>query len=246
MRLRIACLLTLAVIAACAGSDTRDRLLVSAAASLTDAFRDIESAFETDHPDVDVVLNLGATSALREQILEGAPVDVFASANTANMGAVVDAGAVDGEPSIFAINRLEIAVPTSNPAGVTGLSDFARDELLIGLCAEAVPCGDFARQALANGGVTPRIDTNEPDVRALLTKIEAGELDAAIVYATDVLSASGSVEGVAIPDEDNVPAEYPIAVLRDAPNPEVAKAFVAFVHSNAGREILATYGFGPR
>jgi molybdate transport system substrate-binding protein len=129
---------------------------------------------------------------------------------------------------------------------VTGLSDFARDELLIGLCAEAVPCGDFARQALANGGVTPRIDTNEPDVRALLTKIEAGELDAAIVYATDVLSASGSVEGVAIPDEDNVPAEYPIAVLRDAPNPEVAKAFVAFVHSNAGREILATYGFGPR
>ena len=233
----------LGMVFACSSSSVEGDLLVSAAASLTDAFAEVESAFEEENPDVDVVLNLGSSSALREQILEGAPADVFASANTSNMDQVAEAGEVAGEPEIFVTNSLQIAVPTGNPAGVTGLEDFAREELLIGLCAEDVPCGDFGRQALENAGVTPSIDTNEPDVRALLTKIEAGELDAGITYVTDVLSTSGTVEGVDIPAEVNIVAEYPIATLTGAPNPDAAAAWVEFVLSEEGQAILTSYGF---
>jgi molybdate transport system substrate-binding protein len=229
-----------------ASAGLEGEILVSTAASLTDAFGEIEAAFEEANPDVDVVLNLGASSALREQILEGAPADVFASANTSNMDQVAAAGQVDGEAEIFVTNSLQIAVPAGNEAGVSGLDDFARDELLIGLCAEDVPCGEFGREALASAGVTPAIDTNEPDVRALLTKIEAGELDAGIVYVTDVLSTDGAVEGVDIPGEDNVVAEYPISTLASAPNPQAATAFVEFVLSDEGQAILTGYGFSSR
>ena len=233
----------LGLVIACSGSSMGGELLVSAAASLTDAFAEVESAFEVQNPEVDVVLNLGSSSALREQILEGAPSDVFASANTSNMDQVAEAGELSGEAEIFVTNSLQIAVPTGNPADVTGLEDFAREELLVGLCTEDVPCGDFGRQALDNAGVTPSIDTNEPDVRALLTKIEAGELDAGITYVTDVLSTSGIVEGIEIPAEVNVVAEYPIATLAGAPNPDAAAAWVDFVLSDAGRAILISYGF---
>ena len=188
---------------ACSGSSGERQLLVSAAASLTDAFAEVEAAFEETNPDVDVVLNLGGSSALREQLLEGAPADVFASANVSNMDQVVEAGGVAGEATTFVTNSLQIAVPRGDPAGVTGLGDFANDELLIGLCAEGVPCGEFGRQALAAAGVTASIDTNEPDVRALLTKLEAGELDAGITYMTDVISTDGGVDGIDIPDEFN-------------------------------------------
>ena len=237
----IACVLGMVI--ACSGSSVEGELLVSAAASLTDAFAEMESAFEDANPDVDVLLNLGSSSALREQILEGAPADVFASANTSNMDQVAEAGELAGDAEVFVTNSLQIAVPTGNPARVTGLEDFARDELLIGLCAEDVPCGDFGRQALENAGVIPSIDTNEPDVRALLTKIEAGELDAGITYVTDVLAASGSVEGLEIPAEVNVVAEYPIAALTGAPNPDAASAWVEFVLSEEGQAILTSYGF---
>jgi molybdate transport system substrate-binding protein len=218
-------------------------LLVSAAASLTDAFGEIESAFEVANPGVDVVLNLAGSSALREQILEGAPADVFASANMTNMEKVVAADEAADRPVVFALNLLEIAVPAGNPAGITGLEDFGRDELLIGLCAEGVPCGDFARVALAGAGVSPSIDTNEPDVRALLTKIELDELDAGITYVTDIASAGGAVDGVEIPEDDNVVAEYPITVLANAQNPAAAEAFVEFVLSDRGKAILGSYGF---
>lgn len=237
------------VLAGCArsgggpGNDAGAEVLVSAAASLTDAFAAVAAAFEEAHPGVRVVLNLAGSSTLREQILEGAPADVFASANTSNMEAVVEGGEVANAPEIFAHNLLQIAVPQDNPAGISGLEDFARQDLLIGLCAEDVPCGDFARQALAKAGVVPAVDTNEPDVRALLTKIEVGELDAGITYVTDVASTGGKVEGVDIPPSENVVAEYPIAVLADAPNPEGARAFVDFILSSAGRGLLAEYGF---
>ncbi len=235
--------LVLAVAACSSGEETVEgEVLVSAAASLTDAFGEIETVFEEANPDVDVVLNLGPSSGLREQIIEGAPADVFASANTSNMDQVVEAGEA-ADPEIFVTNLLQIAVPAGNPGGVTGLADFARDELLIGLCAEEVPCGDFAREALANAGFTPIIDTNEPDVRALLTKVEAGELDAGITYVTDVTSTGGTVDGVDIPGDENVVAEYPIAVLTNAPNPDAAAAFVAFVLSDEGQAILNGYGF---
>jgi molybdate transport system substrate-binding protein len=215
---------------------------VFAAASLMDAFTEAGSAFESEHPDTSVEFNFGASSALREQILAGAPADVFASANTSNMDEVVDAGAA-ADPENFVTNQLQIAVPAGNAAGVTGLTDFANSDLLIGLCAEDVPCGDFGREALANAGVTPSVDTNEPDVRSLLTKVEAGDLDAGIVYVTDVLAAGDAVEGIDIPADENVIATYPVAALGDSGNPEVAGAFVAFVLSDEGQEILGSYGF---
>lgn len=236
------------MIGACGGragdtSERRREILVSAAASLTDAFTAIEISFEQFNPSVDVVLNFAGSSSLREQILEGAPVDVFASANRTIMDQVIAGGGVSGEVRVFATNSLAIAVPTGNPAGVGGLEDFANGDLLIGLCAEQVPCGEFARRALADAGITPEVDTNEPDVRALLTKIGAGELDAGITYATDLPSAADTVDGVAIPVAQNVTTDYPIAVLDDAPNPADAEAFVAFVLSDGGQAILAQYGF---
>lgn len=221
----------------------RGELVVSAAASLTDAFGAVEAAFEASRPDVDVVLNLAGSSTLRVQILEGAPVDVYASADSANMARVVAAGLTASEPVVFARNRLRIVVPAGNPAAVTELADLAREELLVGLCAEEVPCGAHARRALRRAGVEPAVDSWEPDVRALLTKIAEGELDAGIVYATDVASAGGAVEGLELPAGARVVARYPIAVLRDAPRPEAARAFVAFVLSAEGRSILRDHGF---
>jgi molybdate transport system substrate-binding protein len=262
MKLRVLRLLAVVslpavVFAACgddddAGSTTTDApaeqsavegdITVFAAASLTDAFTELGTTFESENPDASVEFNFGASSALREQILAGAPADVFASANTSNMDQVVDGGAA-ADPENFVSNLLEIAVPTGNEAGVAGLDDFANPALLIGLCAEEVPCGEFGREALANAGVTPSVDTNEPDVRSLLTKVEAGDLDAGIVYVTDVMAAGDTVEGVEIPADENVVAAYPIAALTDAGNPDTADAFVEFVLSEQGQEILTSYGF---
>jgi molybdate transport system substrate-binding protein len=226
-----------------AGGSLGGSILVFAAASLTDAFEEIAAEFEAANPAVSVELNFGASSALREQILAGAPADVFASANISNMDQVIAGGAA-AESRTFARNRLQIAVPAGNEAGITGLADFADPALLIGLCAEQVPCGQFAREALAKAGVTPAVDTDEPDVRSLLTKIEAGELDAGIVYVTDVAAAGDAVEGIDIPADHNVVVTYPIATLTGSANPEVAAAFVAFVLSEAGQAVLASYGFG--
>lgn len=250
-------LLSMAGVAACgsdgadtsaeSGGDTssgvRGTILVFAAASLTDAFAEVETAFEAAFPGTDVQLNLAGSSALREQILEGAPADVYASANQSNMDQVIEAGEVEGEAEVFVRNLMQIAVPAGNPGGVTGLDDLANAELLIGLCAEGVPCGDFAREALANADVDASIDTNEPDVRALLTKVGADELDAGIVYATDVAAAGDLVEGVDIGEDVNVIAAYPIAELAASPNPDGAAAFVDFVLSSEGQAILMSYGF---
>jgi len=215
---------------------------VFAAASLTDAFDTIADAYEDAHAATKVTLSYAGSSALRAQILEGAPADVFASANESNMDQVVDGGAAE-DPEVFVENELQVVVPAGNPGRVTGLSAFADPDLLVGLCAEEVPCGELARAALAKAGVTPSIDTNEPDARALLTKVEAGEIDAGIVYRTDVLAAGEAVEGIEIPAEQNVIASYPIAVLTDAPEPDAAAEFVAFVLSDAGLAILGELGF---
>src|SRR5262245_3949899 len=253
-----ALLATSLVAAACGGDDDDDSaattesteaagptgaITVFAAASLTDAFGEMADTFEEENAGTTVELNFGASSALREQILAGAPADVFASANTSNMDQLVDADAVDGEPDIFVKNQLEIAVPAGNPGNVEGLDAFGNADLNIGLCAEEVPCGQFGREALANAGVTPAQDTDEPDVRSLLTKVEAGDLDAGLVYHTDVLAAGDEVEGVEVPDEFNVIAEYPLAALSASGNAELASAFVEFVLSDEGQSILESYGF---
>ena len=233
-------LLMLALLLPSCGGQSSDTVLVMAASSLTDAFSEIEIAFEDANPGLDVQLNLAGSASLREQILQGAPADVFASANTAIMQVLVDAGAAQ-TPVPFAGNSLQIAVPAGNPGGVTGLSDLAKPDLLIGLCGEQVPCGQFARQALDQAGVDASIDTNEGDVRSLVTKLEAGELDAGIVYATDVLSSS-ELEGIDLPSSVNVSISYPIADLTNA-NAAAADAFVQFVLSADGQAILRDHGF---
>ena len=225
-----------------AESDLEGTITVFAAASLTDAFGEAAEEFMGDHPDVTVELNLAASSALREQILAGAPSDVFASANASNMDQVVETGAAE-DPEILVRNALEIVVPAGNPAGVDGLDDFADPDLLIGLCAAEVPCGDFGREALANAGVTPAQDTDEPDVRSLLTKVAEGELDAGIVYRSDVLAAGDTVAGIEIPEDVNVIAGYPIATLTGSGAPEVADAFVEYLLGDEGQAILASWGF---
>lgn len=229
-----------AAIAACGGGDG-ETVTVFAAASLTDAFGAIADAFETEHPEVTVERNFAGSSSLREQILQGAPASVFASANGSTMDALVEAGAAT-DPVDFATNRMAIVVPDGNPAGIASLDDFGRARLLLGLCAAEVPCGEFGRRVLALASVDAAPDTEEPDVRALLTKVAAGELDAGIVYATDVVATDG-VEGIDIPDLQNVVARYPIAVVGD-PEDSSASRFVEFVLGDRGQAILRDHGFG--
>lgn len=220
-------------------------LLVFAASSLTDAFTEIEAGFESVNPSIDVLINYAGSSALRSQIVDGAPAAVFASASGPIMDEVVEAGLIATTPEIFATNQLQIVVPAGNPGKVRGVADLSNPDLLVGLCAEGVPCGDFAREALARAGVEPSVDSFEPDVRALLTKVEAGELDAGIVYETDMNSAADGVEGIALAAEFNVLASYPIAVLLAAQDPGASQMFVDFVLSDDGQSVLQSHGFGP-
>ncbi len=239
----VAVALAISGCATATGTGARSTVDVWAAASLTDVFDDLASAFETTNPGLRVEVNYGASSSLREQILAGAPADVFAAADTSNMATVVEAGAAF-DPVDFATNQLQIAVPAGNPAGVTGPADLADADLLVGLCAEEVPCGRFGREVLAKAGISPSVDTNEPDVRSLMTKVEAGELDAGIVYRSDVLAAGGAVEGIDIPAGADVIVTYQIAVVSGAADPGAAAALVAFVLSDEGQAILASAGFG--
>ena len=216
---------------------------VFAAASLTESFSEIEKQFEERNPGVDVVLNLGGSSTLAEQIVQGAPADVFAAANPQTMKTVVDASLAT-EQTIFVTNTLEIVVPAGNPGGVTGLADLARPELAIALCAQEVPCGAATEQAFAAAGLSAAPDTLEQDVKAVLTKVRLGEVDAGIVYRTDVKAAGGDVVGIPFDEAADVVNDYPISTLTDAPNPTVAKAFVEFVLSDAARSVFDEAGFG--
>jgi molybdate transport system substrate-binding protein len=215
---------------------------VFAAASLTDAFDAVAAEFEAEHPRVSVTMNYGGSSGLAAQIVEGAPADVFAAANESTMQTVVDAGTA-ADPAIFARNTLVLVVPAGNPGGVTGLTDLARPDLAVALCDPAVPCGSAAQALLDIAGVTPAADTLEQDVRAVLTRVELGEADAGLVYATDADAAGRAVEVIAVPEAQEVVNRYPIAVLAGAPNSDAARAFVEFVLSGAGQRLLADAGF---
>jgi molybdate transport system substrate-binding protein len=216
---------------------------VFAAASLTDTFQAIATAFEAQHPGVTVTLNFGGSSGLATQIVEGAPADVFAAASPATMTTVTDAGLAT-DPHDFATNTLEIAVPVDNPGGVTGLADFANSDLAIALCAVEVPCGAAAARALDAAGIVASVDTYEQDVKAVLTKVEVGEVDAGLVYRTDVLAAGAKVTGIEFPEAAGAIAKYPIAALTASANPDAAAAFVAFVLSDAGQNFMKRAGFG--
>ncbi|MCE7001121.1 molybdate ABC transporter substrate-binding protein [Saccharothrix sp. S26] len=243
--MRALALVALVVVAGCGTAEptTGGQVTVFAAASLTETFTRLGEEFESANPGVDVVVNFGGSSGLAQQIGQGAPADVFASASPANMEQVVDGGGTAAEPVTFARNRLEIAVPAGNPAGITGLADFAHADARIALCAEQVPCGAAAKRAFEAAGVTPRPDTLEQDVKAVLTKVRLGEVDAGLVYRTDVRSAAGRVEGLAFPEADRAVNDYPIAPLAKARNAAGARAFVDFVRSDRGRAVLAEAGF---
>jgi molybdate transport system substrate-binding protein len=209
---------------------------VFAAASLTEVFTQIAAEFEQQHPAFHIVLSFGASSTLAAQIVEGAPADVFAAASPATMATVTDAGEGSATPVTFATNRLEIAVPVGNPGAVTSVKDFARPELLIAVCAVEVPCGVAAAQALA--GIPASIDTYEQDVKAVLSKVELGEVDAGLVYVTDVL-ANGKVDGIEL--DNDIAVDYPIVTISRS---DAARAFVDFVLSTRGQAILMAAGFG--
>ena len=218
-------------------------LTVFAAASLTDVFTDLGDQLMADNPDLTVEFNFAGSSALATQIGQGAPADVFASANQTQMTVVTDAGLAEGDPTVFTENVLEIAVPEGNPADVTGIDDFGDPDLTLAVCAPDVPCGAAAEQVFEAAGVTAQPDTLEEDVRAALTKVELGEVDAALVYASDVQSAGDSVEGITFPEAEDAVNEYPIATLAAAPNPEAARAFLDLVESDAGQQALTDAGF---
>jgi molybdate transport system substrate-binding protein len=226
-----------------AGGDVAGEVTVFAAASLTDAFTEIGDAFTAANPDVEVAFNFAGSSALAAQILEGAPADVFASADLANMATLTDADATRTAPVVFTTNLAQIIVEAGNPQGITGVADLADPELLVISCAPEVPCGRYAQQILDNAGVTVEFRSFEENVRAVVSKVTLGEADAGIVYVTDVINAGDAAEGVEVPAEVNVVAEYPAAVTAEAPNPAAAQAFVDFLLSDEGRSILESYGF---
>jgi molybdate transport system substrate-binding protein len=217
-------------------------ITVLAAASLTEPFTTLGKQFEAAHPGVEVTFGFAASSALAAQVTAGAPADVFASASQPTMDAVVQAGAA-AEPQVFATNSMQIAVPPANPGAVTGLASLADPRVKVALCQPQVPCGSTARKVFAKAGVGVTPVTLEPDVRSVLSKVRLGEVDAGVVYVTDVLAAGDKVTGVEIPAAVNASTSYPVAALTRSANPRTAAAFVEYVLSPEGAKVLAAAGF---
>ncbi|GLY47773.1 molybdate ABC transporter substrate-binding protein [Lentzea sp. NBRC 102530] len=216
---------------------------VFAAASLTETFTQLGGDFEAANPGTKVKFNFGGSSALAQQLNQGAPADVFASAAPANMKQVTETKIITDAPTTFARNKLAIAVPKGNPGRIAGLPDFADAGKKIALCAEQVPCGAAAKKVFEVAGVTPAPDTLEQDVKAVLTKVSLGEVDGALVYRTDVKAAGDKVEGIDFAEADQAVNDYPIAPLAKARNAAAAKAFVEFVLSGKGKSVLSAAGF---
>lgn len=229
-------------LAACGGAATglgatEGQLTVFAASSLKPPFDEMARFLH-----LGITFNYAGTQTLTSQLTEGAMADVFASADRPHMQEVQDAGLVAGSPQVFAHNRLEIAVAKGNPKGIRTLADLAKPGIVVVLADPSVPAGKYAEQALSHAGVTVKPASLELQVTAVLSKVALGEADAGIVYHSDVVT-SGKVDGVTIPDPQNVIADYPLAVLKDAPDPAQAQTFVTFVMSSHGQSILAAAGF---
>jgi len=228
--------------AACGAPDPPGTLTVLAAASLTEAFTELGRTFEAGRPGASVAFTFAASSTLARQVVEGSPGDVLATADEATMARVVDAGRAATAPVVFARNRLALAVAAGNPERVTGLADLTRPGLTVVLCAPEVPCGRAAAQALDRAGVAGvRPASLEENVKAVVSRVALGEADAGIVFATDVRAAG--IEGLTVPDGQNVSTAYPVAVLRDS---AAGRAWVDHLLSDDGRQVLARFGFAPR
>jgi molybdate transport system substrate-binding protein len=227
---------------AAAGPTLRGQITVFAAASLTAAFTNLGAAFQTAHPETTVTFSFDASSALVTQITQGAPADVFASADTANMDRLTTATA--SPPVVFATNMLSIIVPPGNPKDIKAPGDLANAQLKVVLCDPTVPCGKYAKQSLDAAKVAVTPVSLEQNVKGVVTKVTAGEADAGIVYATDVKAAGDKASGVDIPAAVNVMAKYPIASIKSSTHQDIDTAFIAFVTSPEGQAILAKAGFG--
>jgi molybdate transport system substrate-binding protein len=225
-----------------AGSALTGTLHVFAAASLTEAFTTLGKRFESAQPDVKVVFNFGASSTLAQQINQGAPADVFASASTKNMDQVVSAGGAKNSTA-FVKNVMEVAVPPSNPAHISSVQDLAKSHVKVAVCQAQVPCGATAERVFTNAQITVKPVTLEADVKSVLSKVELGEVDAGVVYVTDVRAAGNKVAGVIISPDVNASTTYPIATLTDARNPTASQAFLSYVRSPAGQSVLTADGF---
>ena len=239
-------------LAACGGSPApaasgtvSGTLDVFAAASLTESFRQIGADFQRAHPAAKVVLNFNGSPTLVTQIQQGAPADLFASADQANMEKVTAGGLASGAAQVFAHNQLEIVVAKGNPKHIAGLADLARPGLLVVLAGPSVPAGRYAGQALAAAGVRVTPVSQETDVKSVVSKVALGEADAGIAYVTDVRAGGPEVGGVAIPSRDNVTSTYPAVVLKGAGNPVAARAFLDYL-LGPGQATLARYGFSGR
>jgi molybdate transport system substrate-binding protein len=205
-------------------------------------FTQLGQQFDAAHPGDTVKFSFGPSSGLATEITSGAPADVFASASPKNMDTVVAAGDASN-PQDFAKNTAEIAVPPSNPANVTSVADLAKSSVKVALCQPQVPCGKIAAEVFKNAGITVKPVTLEPDVKSTLTQVELGNVDAGIVYVTDVMAAGAKVKGIVIPANDEASTLYPIAALSKSTHLTVAQQFVAYVLSPAGQQVLAAAGF---
>lgn len=259
MRKRIVALAGLLMLTGCGSPDAGDAgatppgppgrsgatgpLTVLAAASLTESFTRIGQDFEAANPGVKVTFSYAGSSALAQQITSGAPADVFASASPAPMKTVTEAGDGAGEPVTFVRNQLVIATAKGNPKGLTSLAALAEPKFKVALCAEQVPCGAAAKKALAAANVKVTPVTLEQDVKAALSKVKLGEVDAALVYRTDAKAAAAEVDGVEFPESAQAINDYPIVALKNAPNPAAAAVFVAYVQSEPAQQVLAGAGF---
>lgn len=218
-------------------------ITVYAAASLQESFTTLADSYEKEHPGTTVTLNFGPSSGLATQINQGAPVDVFASASTRTMDEVVAAGNAEGTPEVFAVNTMGIAVPPNNPAKVTSLQDLASPDTKVAVCQAQVPCGVGAEKVFGNAGITVTPVTQEADVKAVLTKVQLGEVDAGIVYVTDIKAAGDKVRAVEIPAADNATTDYPIVALKSSKDGAAAQEFIAFIRGEEGKRVLAEQGF---
>ncbi|MDX2811813.1 molybdate ABC transporter substrate-binding protein [Streptomyces sp. PA03-5A] len=223
--------------------DLKGTVTVFAAASLKESFTELGTEFEAAHPGTKVSFNFGGSDALAASITSGAPADVFAAASPKTMQIVTDANDAAGEPATFVRNQLEIAVVPGNPEDVTSLKDLTNSGIKVALCAKEVPCGAAAQKALDGAGLKLTPVSYEQDVKSALTKVELKEVDASVVYRTDVKAAAGKVEGVEFPESAGAVNDYPIVLLKDAPNAGAAEAFIAFVRSEQGAKVLSEAGF---
>ena len=231
------------------GSDARKQttITVFAASSLTGAFTEMGTAFSAERGDAKVAFNFAGSGDLVTQIINGAPADVFASADESNMDKLVTAKETVGTPVPIAKNTMEIIVEKGNPKGIIGVADLANPDLIVVLCAITVPCGQNAATILSNAQVSLTVKSLEDKVKGVVTKVAAGEADAGIVFVTDVLAAGKTAGGVMIPADINVISTYPVVITKASAqastNAGTSQAFVDFVAGPKGQAILAKYGF---